>query len=84
MYVYFSQSFQSGKSDHTPDHASKGWQVQGYWVDEHQYHPPVLAMDFTDPTVETPQTRADILAWKRKHNTGPSTEKWAKRGRKKK
>jgi hypothetical protein len=63
-----------GSSDHTPD----GWQTQAYWVDE------INAMKFPDPTVETEQTKADILAWKKKRNTGPPTEKWAKRGRGKK
>jgi hypothetical protein len=86
MYVYFSQSFQRGKSDHTPDPAIAGWQVRGYWVDEHQhhYHQPVYAMDFADPTVETAQTRADILAWKKKRGSGPPTEHFTKRGRNKK
>jgi hypothetical protein len=84
IYVIFGQSHQKGKSDHTPDPAIAGWQVNGYWVDEHQYHQPAYAMDFADPTVETEQTRADILAWKKKRNTGPPTEKWIKRGRGKK
>jgi hypothetical protein len=37
-----------------------------------------------DPTIETPQTQADILAWKKSRGHGPSTEKFEKRGRKKK
>lgn len=89
--MVYGQSHPKASSDHVTDYTGRGWQVESYLVDEmHSYHAPheVYAMDFAavwpDPTVETPQTRADILAWKRKQNTGPPTEKWVKRGRKKK
>jgi hypothetical protein len=86
LYVLFpgpSLKPRVGSSDHTPD-SGDGWQVKSYWVDEHQYHQPAYAMDFADLTIETPQTRADVLAWKKKRGFGPPTDTFTKRGRKKK
>jgi hypothetical protein len=68
------------RSDHKPktsDHNALGWEPR---------LPAILDefMKFPDPTVETEQTKADILAWKKKRGFGPSTEKFTKRGKKKK
>lgn len=68
------------RSDHkskSSDHEVLGWDA-GLPVILDEF------MKFPDPTVETEQTKADILAWKKKRNTGPPTEKWVKRGRGKK
>jgi len=86
--IYGKSRHASKPSDHNPDPvtvtyngqtlAGKGFSFDYQIIDE------ISSWKFEDPTVETPQTRADILAYRRNRNTGPSTEKFTKRGKKKK
>jgi hypothetical protein len=84
LYMIYSPH-QKGKSDHVADLSGRGWHVAAYTSDEHVYHSPYVLfdsdLDSADPTVETPQTKADILAWKKKQGKGPAKNWFTKRGR---
>lgn len=84
LYMIYSPH-QKGKSDHTPDpvtvtYAGQTFDAHGFNIDV-QYIDEMFSTNVTDPTIETPQTKADILAWKKKQGKGPAKNWFTKRGR---
>lgn len=75
MYMIWSRPHQKGKSDHLGNTDISGFNSREEFVDEW------TQFSWTDPTVETPQTKADILAWKKKQGKGPAKNWFTKRGR---
>lgn len=63
----------------------RGFDISGAILDEVETMArETFAWHFADPYIEKPQTRADILAWKKSRGSGPPKKQFNKRGRDKK